>query len=281
MDGEAGVESAPGAGSRFWFRVRAEPVAEDAAGAGGTAPSGLDDGLPSLHGHLLVVEDDPVNLEVIQAMVETLGLSCDGVGDGQQALQRVQHGGRYDLILMDLMMPGIDGLETTRRLHAWQQAQGRARSVVLAVTANAFESTRQQVLQAGMSGLVSKPIDFTTLGATLAQHLPAAASASMAAAPDQSVLTGDELCRRIDTLLPRLEGRRLDALARFGELRQAARGSRWAAALEAMRPDLETLAFDAVARRLRELRTAACPPAHAGDDSGAGATGGPAGPDPG
>ena len=108
-----------------------------------------------------MAEDNKVNLKVALLMLQKLGYQADVAGDGIEVIEalRRQH---YDVILMDVQMPGIDGLEATRRIRAG--AAGRDEKVwIIAVTANAMEGDRDTCLAAGMNDYVTKPIDIIEL----------------------------------------------------------------------------------------------------------------------
>src|SRR5205814_6747735 len=88
---------------------------------------------------------------------------------GQAGVERFR-AGEYDLVLMDMLMPVMDGLEATRAIRAWERAQGRPPTPVVALTANALDADVQRCLQAGCSGHVAKPVKRATLLQAIAQH---------------------------------------------------------------------------------------------------------------
>jgi len=108
-----------------------------------------------LPGKILVVEDNPVNQEVIQALLARHGLSADLASDGSVAVAMAQQHA-YPLVLMDMHMPLMDGLEATRRIRRQPLHQS---TPIIAMTANVYEDDRQQCLDAGMNAHLAKPID--------------------------------------------------------------------------------------------------------------------------
>jgi two-component system, sensor histidine kinase and response regulator len=122
-------------------------------------------------GHpVLVVDDNAVNQLVTCEFLRTLGYAVESADDGRAALERLeaQH---YCAVLMDVQMPGMDGIEATRCLRQREAAQGLTPKLVIALTANAFDSDRERALAAGMDDFITKPVRLDQLARTLAQHL--------------------------------------------------------------------------------------------------------------
>ena len=121
---------------------------------------------------MLVAEDNPVNREVLRALLENLRASADFVADGSAALARVTGTpSGYDLVLMDLQMPVLDGLAATRRIRDWEREHDRARTPVVAVTASAFEENQRRCLEAGMDDFLVKPVGREQLESMLRKWL--------------------------------------------------------------------------------------------------------------
>ena len=163
MGGRIGAESELGRGSTFHFTVRF-PLAEE-------PPAGRETTLdvtarPSRALRILLVEDNPANQKLATYMLQEAGHSIEVAWDGQQAL-RMSEDERYDVILMDVQMPGMDGLETTAAIRARQRGSGYRDVPIIALTAHAMGGDRERFLAAGMDGYLAKPIDPAELFAVL------------------------------------------------------------------------------------------------------------------
>jgi signal transduction histidine kinase/ActR/RegA family two-component response regulator len=175
MDGEVGVDSIPGAGSTFWFTARLKAVGDEAAHATPAVPpvavseKMLAEGYS--HCRLLLVEDNPVNQKVAQAILKKACLTVDVADNGAIAVDMI-HATPYDLILMDVHMPVMDGLSAARTI---RRLPDRATVPIVAMTANAFAEERQACLDAGMNDHIGKPVRTELLFALLLKWLPKSA----------------------------------------------------------------------------------------------------------
>jgi signal transduction histidine kinase/ActR/RegA family two-component response regulator len=186
MGGEAGADSTLGVGSTFWFTARmargvgaepgvTQPLSPPApaptpvAAAAAVAGADVQTQLRQRHGQarILVVEDNELNRELALAFLSGVGLTADTANDGHEAVQRAQ-AVAYDLILMDMQMSGMDGLEATRAIRALPD---RAATPILAMTASAFAEEREQCLAAGMNDFIIKPVNPSALHAALLKWL--------------------------------------------------------------------------------------------------------------
>ncbi|MGM9487466.1 PAS domain S-box protein [Ideonella sp. YS5] len=168
MGGEVGLVSLPGQGSCFWAEVPLAPGDLDALESGSSG-FGAD---PISGTRVLMVEDNAVNMMIAVALLEQWGVEVSQAGDGQQAVELVQQaaesGRPFDIVLMDVQMPGMSGHEATRLLRRDHPPE---RLPIIALTAAALVSERDQALAAGMNDFLTKPIDAARLRNTLVRAL--------------------------------------------------------------------------------------------------------------
>jgi lactose/cellobiose-specific phosphotransferase system IIC component len=182
MGGNIWVESAPGKGSVFAFTVQVSRADEgrqpDPPEAGQEAGG---ESLAILSGayrgrRILLAEDVEINREIMTTLLEPTGLEIDCAENGAEALRAfTERPGAYDLILMDVQMPEMDGYEATRRIRAWERerASGPPQEIpIIAMTANVFREDVEKCLEAGMNGHVGKPLNFDEVLGTIQKYLP-------------------------------------------------------------------------------------------------------------
>jgi signal transduction histidine kinase/ActR/RegA family two-component response regulator len=164
-EGEISVESEPGRGTVFSVNLKCGVPAQasawpDTPAASATAPQ-------ANAGRILVVEDNHVNQKVVTAVLRKRGFAIELANDGREALARLESG-EFDLVLMDVQMPVLDGLEATRLIR--QDARWKSLPII-AMTAHAMNGDRERCLDAGMTGYISKPVHPSHLLQTIDEHL--------------------------------------------------------------------------------------------------------------
>ena len=169
MGGDVGVRSIPQAGSTFWFTVRLRKGQRARATAWRQRTESAEATLRRDHRgrRILLAEDEPINREMTSELLQDVGLAIDVAEDGVDAVALAERSD-YDLILMDMQMPRMDGLEATRRIR--QSARGAA-TPVLAMTANAFAEDKARCLEAGMNDFIVKPVEPEALFCVLVRWL--------------------------------------------------------------------------------------------------------------
>ncbi|WP_237480873.1 PAS domain-containing hybrid sensor histidine kinase/response regulator [Lichenibacterium dinghuense] len=206
MGGAIGVASREGEGSTFWFTVTLPPSAVDVA----APPQAPRVGAPR-KARILVVEDIDINQRLAVALLEALGHAVDVVGDGAQAVAAVA-AESYDLVLMDVQMPGMDGVTATRLIRG---SEGPHRAVpIVAMTANVFPEQVRAFREAGMDGHLGKPLNRAQLHAAVARWTAGGARPAEPAPDDRAELPFDEAAyaqlgtylgpARLDDVLARL-----------------------------------------------------------------------------
>lgn len=163
MGGKIGVISAPGAGATFWFTV-VLPISTVAEGADVVHSADIADGSGERVLKVLLADDVEINRMLISAMLHRRGHIVTTVENGRQAVEAVA-AERFDVILMDMQMPVMDGLEATRAIRALPD--GKARVPVIALTADAVVEHQQHYLDCGLSGFLTKPVDWNHMFETI------------------------------------------------------------------------------------------------------------------
>jgi len=181
MGGSVGVETTPGKGSRFWFRIHAGlhdaiPLAQQGSGASAAGvKEKAERALPSCRIHL--VDDNLMNRKVVEAMLKKRGMQVESFENGEQALHAITGGNIPDMVLMDCQMPVMDGYAATRNLREWERTCGHPRLPIIALTAGAFDEDRERCLAAGMDDYLTKPVNLDDLLAAVERWDSVAAAA--------------------------------------------------------------------------------------------------------
>jgi two-component system sensor histidine kinase/response regulator len=169
MGGDAGAEGTPGVGSTFWFTVRLRKDESPSAAEAAVSAEDAEAVLQRDHAgrRVLLADDEPVNREITMIILDDVGLVVDVATDGVEAVEFATRN-TYDLILMDMQMPRLDGLDATLQI---RKLPAGAKVPIIAMTANAFAEDKARCFKAGMNDFIIKPVSPELLFATLLKWL--------------------------------------------------------------------------------------------------------------
>lgn len=201
MGGDVAVESSAGAGSTFTVTLDLMAAPLDSPLVDLPPLAGEPIGRPSASvgagGVVLVVDDHPINREVLVRQLLVLGVTADSAADGAEGLE-AWRSGRYEIVFADIHMPRMDGFEMTAEIRRVEATEGRRRTPIVAVTANAMAGEDERCREAGMDGYLSKPVGLARLRATLQRWLKAGDDETPAIDPSvlEAWLADDHAARR-------------------------------------------------------------------------------------
>ena len=206
MGGELTLHSVPGEGSRFGLEIPLQEAAPEPAAAPAPPAPPAEAGLRTLT--VLVAEDHPINRQYLAALLESLGHRAHFVADGRDAVRTASEQ-RFDLVLMDLHMPEMDGIAATRAIRALPDPAA-ATVPIVALTADAFQETRERCLVAGMNDFLAKPVSPQDLAAALrrlfghdaADAAPAVEPLAQAPSAPTAALIDEDVLQRLRQGLP-------------------------------------------------------------------------------
>ena len=257
--GDVGVESEPGHGSRFWFRIRATlvPMGEDSRQAERPLPERRVAVLNKIDspGYILLVEDNQINCKVMAALLTKMGLRVVMVHDGQQAVDHIARGEKPDFVLMDIHMPVMDGYAATQEIRRLESENNAPRVPIIALTADAFEEDRQHCLAAGMDDFLSKPVAVNALKSAISRWVGSAVgqTSPAPAISENSLIDNARLFALIDEITPLLAENKFDAIAQFKALQALVVGTSIATEMIEIERMLNSFDFAMALERLHRL----------------------------
>lgn len=250
MHGEVGVESTTGVGSRFWFRVRLKSIPMNLTAKKKMIDAPLSDkqtSLPRMSGRVLIVDDKPLNRNVLEVLLKELGMDTEVAENGYMAFEQVKaQANRINLIFMDIHMPEMDGYAATGHIRSWLDDEQRQQIPIVALTADVFPEVRERCLAVGMNDYLPKPINIEKLTAVLMTWLTPASN------PYRPV---DWPMFRIlaQASLALLAEAKFDAIDHFEQLEEIAAGTLLEEKIAVMRTDIQGFRFTLAHEKLSKI----------------------------
>jgi PAS domain S-box-containing protein len=211
MGGEIGVESRMAEGSTFWFELTLDRTALAAVGAPAPSPARPVNRKRLAGMYILIVDDNPLNLEVLTRLLDLEGARATPALDGQAALECLrEHPTRFQAVLMDIQMPVMDGLSATRAI---RHELGRRELPVIALSAGVLQEEQQQAREAGCDDFLAKPVELERLVGTLLRWAGAAISASVGHESERDVGVNATDCHTDTVAIAGIDPKRFAQLA--------------------------------------------------------------------
>lgn len=252
MGGDAGAASRPGGGSRFWFRVQVRCIEEKRSGQA-EVKNPVRVPMPrSRHPfHVLIVNDAAGSHEFLTAEFDRYGLAWTCVTSGDEALRLVRTSAVFDLILMDLDIPDMDGWSCAQSIRAWERKHGINACPILACTAYVRDEDRKRCAEAGMNDFLTKPVSMEVLEKAFEQWIPAPVSDERM--KFQSVRDVNEVNMSLRRLLGMLDQHLFDAMEEFDRFHEVLRDTALGARLDKLRASMLRLEFEVVSEELKQM----------------------------
>lgn len=257
MGGCVGLESSDGEGSRFWFQITAPVVANPSISANAENLGSIDRDR-RYSGHVLVVEDNALERKVIGALLSRLGLNVAFACDGRTGANAACTSERPDLVLMDCLLPELDGYAAVEIIRRHEEEYQVGRLPIVGISASVFEEDRERCRECGMDDFLPKPFAMSDLleilEKNLPQHLSSGTAPAQSAVPVSS-FDREELRRAVTALSPLLEMGKFDSLTAFSELQARTAGTDIGPEIDAIGTSVKSFQFQAALKRLQSLIT--------------------------
>lgn len=262
MQGEAGVSSDLGQGSRFWFRVHAERFEADAPPFSATSAAS-DAMLPTkpYEFAVLLLDEDPVFRNLLQGLFDAKGIGLQYQANADAALACIEKSAGFAMMILDCGIPGMAGSDLARRIRAHEAANDQPRSVIIGVTTDDDQSERQRYLSAGMDEMLVKPVALNTLNAIFLKYgyrsiFPESSDLSLRADEKAAIAHRPDIDEALNELERFLEKNMFNALNQCKTVQNLLAGSLLVSRFNALGKLINEMKFEQALKQLRQLRAA-------------------------